>query len=177
MSFQAHTNSEQYPSSNQHFYDEQDISDSYDPDSFLQNLDLYEDIKPVMSEITEKPQSTTSQLMPTVARTPTFAALLKAVPIKLEAITKLTAVGDNFDVWEADIMDYLTFISDATEYLKPGALPNVKGYQEDMANGVNSVIHWTIDRQLGMRIRKVSMYPSVRMDELRRLFSGVSYAN
>lgn len=110
-------------------------------------------------------------------RNHTFAMLLKAVPIKLDAITKLNANGDNFDLWEADIVDYLTFIPDATEYLKPGAFPNVKGFNEDMANSFNSVIHWTIDRQVGMRVRKVSPYPSGRMNELRWLFSGVLYAN
>lgn len=73
--------------------------------------------------------------------TTTFAILLNAMPIKLEAITKLMVNGENCDVWEADIVDYLTFIPDTPEYLKPGALPNIKGYHEDMANGVNSVIH------------------------------------
>lgn len=130
-----------------------------------------------MSKHTKKPKSSVSQVAPVALWNPTFAILLKAVPIKLDVITKLTADGVNFDVWEADIVDYSTFIPDAPEYLKAGALPTCKGYLEDMANGVKSVIHWTIDRQLGMRIRKMSPYPSVRMDEIRKIFSGVSYAN
>lgn len=80
------------------------------------------------------------------------ATLLKAVPIKLDNITKLLPNGSNFDLWEADISDSLTFIPGASHYLRAGALPTVVGYNEDMANGVNSVMHWTINRQLSMRI-------------------------
>lgn len=106
-----------------------------------------------------------------------FAMQLKAVPIKLDNITRLLPDGSNFDLWEADITDFLTFIPGASHYLRTGALPTVVGYNDDMANGVNSVMHWTIDRQLSMRIQKFSMTPCKRMEELRRLFSGVSYAN
>lgn len=176
MSIPAHSDSEQSQSSS---LEEQDISEIFDTTYLLNNPDLPIDIKPIMPEEAGKSKSVAAMTPVNQMATSnqTFAMLLKAVPIKLDAITKLNAVGSNFDIWEADIIDYLTFIPAATDYLKPGALPSLKGWVADMANGVNSVIHWTIDRQLGMRIRKMSVYPSVRMEELRRLFSGVSYAN
>lgn len=120
--------------------------------------------------------TSTTPVMSTVAA-PNFAVLLKAVPLKLDGIIKLVADGSNFDLWEADFKEFLTFIPDAIRYLHHTAVPTAKGFSNEMANGVNSIMHWTIDRQLAMRIRKGNPCPSVRMDELRRLFSGVSYAN
>lgn len=112
-----------------------------------------------------------------ILSTLSFAALLKAVPLKLDGITKLVSDGSNFDLWEADFREFLTFIPDAVRYLHYTAVPTAIGFSEEMANGINSVIHWTIDRQLAMRIRKNNPCPSARMEELRKLFSGVSYAN
>lgn len=105
-----------------------------------------------------------------------FAALLKAVPVKLENITKLLNDGSNFDIWDADIREFLGMIPEAVIYLKEEALP-MEGWSESMANGVNGVIHWTVDRQLGMRLRKYSPYPSARMIYLRNLYSGETFAN
>lgn len=107
----------------------------------------------------------------------TFASLLKAVPVKLEKITKLVADGSNFDVWDADIRGFLGMIPEAVIYLQEMALPSVKGWNDNIANGVNSVIHWTVDRQLGMRLREQSPYPLVRMTYLRNLCSGKTFAN
>lgn len=106
-----------------------------------------------------------------------FASLLKAVPLRLDGITKLLPDGSNFGLWEADLREFLTFIPDAIRYLHHTAIQSAKGFNEEIANGVNSVIPWTIDRQLAKRIRKNNPCPSERIEELRRLFSGVLYAN
>lgn len=106
-----------------------------------------------------------------------FAALLKAVPLRLDGITKLSGDGSNFDLWEADLREFITFIPGAIHYLHHTAVPMAPGFVEEMANGVNSIIHWTIDRQLAMRIRKGNPLPCKRVEELRKLFSGTSYSN
>lgn len=106
-----------------------------------------------------------------------FATLLKAVPVKLENIMKLLADGSNFDVWDADIREFLGMIPNTVVYLQEIVLPPIEGWNDNMANGVNSVIHWTVDRQLGMRLREQSPYPSVRMTYLRSLYSGETFAN
>lgn len=114
---------------------------------------------------------------PTLIRSDTFQSLLKAVPIKLENVTKLSEDGKNFDVWDADIREFLEMVPGAVVYLEEIALPNVEGWNDNMAAGVNGVIHWTVDRQLGMRLRELSAYPSVRMTHLRNLYSGETFAN
>lgn len=103
---------------------------------------------------------------PTVMASENFTTLLRAVPVKSENITKLLADGGNFDVWDADIREFLGMIPMVVEYLKEEALPNVEGWNTNMANGVNSVLHWTINHQLGMRLREQSLYPSVKMTYL-----------
>ena len=41
-------------------------------------------------------------------------------------------------------------IPGAVVYLEEMALPQEEGWDDNMAGGVNSVIHWTVDCQLGM---------------------------
>lgn len=106
-----------------------------------------------------------------------FFALLKTVPIKIENITKLSSDGTNFNVWDSDIKEFLEMIPGAVVYLEAMALPQEEGWDDNMARGVNSVIHWTVDRQLGMRLKELSAYPSVRMTHLRNLYSGETFAN
>lgn len=129
-----------------------------------------------MSEV-KMPEGVAGSTFGTNASAPTFAAFLKAVPLKLDGITKLLGDGANFDLWEADFREFLTFIPDAARYLHHTAIPTAKGFSEEMANGINSIIHWTIDCQLAMRIQKNNPCPSFRMEESRKLFSGVPYAN
>lgn len=109
--------------------------------------------------------------------TDNFCSLLKEVPVKLENITKLLPDGSNFDIWDADIQEFLGMIPGASVYLHEDAMPHVDGWNVSIGNGVNSVIHWTVDRQLGMRLREHSTYPSARMIYLRNLYSGETFAN
>lgn len=96
-----------------------------------------------MSEEASNPKSAAKIVLPSRVNTSsqTFSMLLKAVLIKIDAITKLNNDSRNFNIWVAEIMDYLTFIPNATESLNPGAVPTVKGYVEYMENGVNNVMH------------------------------------
>ncbi|KAG0141343.1 hypothetical protein CROQUDRAFT_33165, partial [Cronartium quercuum f. sp. fusiforme G11] len=89
----------------------------------------------------------------------------------------LLSDGSNFNVWAADVEQYLTMIPGAADYLKEGALPTVAGWKDDLAQGVNSIIHWTVDSQLGMQLRDYSPVPSVRMSHLRNLYLGKTFAN
>lgn len=106
-----------------------------------------------------------------------FESLLKAIPLKVDGITKLLADGSNFDLWEANLRQFVTFIPDAIKYLHHTATPSGKGFNREMANGVNSVMHWSIDFQLAMRIRKNNPFPSGRIEELCQLFPRVLYAD
>ncbi|KAG0143727.1 hypothetical protein CROQUDRAFT_166539 [Cronartium quercuum f. sp. fusiforme G11] len=81
---------------------------------------------------------------------------MKAVPVKIDNISKLLSDGSNLDIWIADIEQYLTMIPGAADQLKEGALSTVAGWKDELAQGVNSMIHWTIDRQLGMRRRGIA---------------------
>lgn len=106
-----------------------------------------------------------------------WSSLLKSVPVKIDNITKLLEDGTNFDVWDADLQEFLLMIPMAVEYIDEMALPELPGWSADMASGVNGIIHWTVDCQLGMRLREHSPYPLVRMTYLRNLYLGETFTN
>lgn len=103
-----------------------------------------------------------------------FAALTKDLPIKLTSITKLERDGSNFQHWEVDFQAYIAFAPDIAGYLSDEMEPGVEGYKEDFAEVVNSIIHWTIDRELALSLQDIP-HPAGRIAELRKQFSGVSF--
>ncbi|KAG0140524.1 hypothetical protein CROQUDRAFT_136652 [Cronartium quercuum f. sp. fusiforme G11] len=70
-----------------------------------------------------------------MTNTDSFAVMLKAVPVKIDNISKLLSDGSNFDVRAADVKQYLTMIPGVADYLKEGALPMVSGWKDDLAQG------------------------------------------
>lgn len=104
-----------------------------------------------------------------------FAALTKDLPIKLSNITKLERDGSNFQHWEVDFNSYVAFVPDIAGYLLEDMTPESESYKEDFATIVNSIIHWTIDRELALTLVDIP-HPVGRVAELRKQFAGVSFA-
>lgn len=104
-----------------------------------------------------------------------FAALTKDLPIKLTSITKLERDGSNFQHWEVDFQSYVAFAPDIAGYLSDEMTPDVGEYKSDFAEVVNSIIHWTIDRELALALQDIP-HPAGRVAELRKQFAGVSFA-
>lgn len=104
-----------------------------------------------------------------------FAALTKDLPIKLTSITKLERDGSNFQHWEVDFQAYIAFAPDIAGYLLDEMTPDFESYKSDFAEMVNSIIHWTIDRELALTLRDIP-HPAGRVAELRKQFAGVSFA-
>lgn len=151
-----------------------EVNNQSRPPSVQQNLqqNLHQNVHNNHVFVQQNVASTTTNV-----RADSFSIMLKAVPVKIEHITKLLPDGSNFDIWDADVREFLGMIPDAVKYLEAQALPTVIGWNDDIANGVNGIIHWTIDRQLGMRLRDLSAYLSVRMTHLKNLYSGETFAN
>ncbi|KAH9818452.1 hypothetical protein DFH28DRAFT_1106029 [Melampsora americana] len=106
-----------------------------------------------------------------------FSALLRACPIKLDKIAALNADGTNFDIWDADFRRLIRMFPGCPIYLDPGALPREPGWNEDLADGVNTLIHWTIDKHLSLRLEQQSSNPCERYAYLNSQFSGQTYAS
>lgn len=104
-----------------------------------------------------------------------FSALTKDLPIKLSSITKLERDGSNFQHWELDFESYVAFAPDIAGYLSEEMQPSYKSYKPDFAEIVNSIIHWTIDRELALTLRDIP-HPAGRVAKLRKQFSGVLFA-
>ncbi|KAG0142601.1 hypothetical protein CROQUDRAFT_135456 [Cronartium quercuum f. sp. fusiforme G11] len=103
--------------------------------------------------------------------------MLEAVPVKLQNLTNLFGDGSNFDFWVADVEQYLGMIFGASAYLVEGVLPTVPEWKDEVVQGLNSILHWTIDRQLRLPLRAHSPVPSLRMAHLHNLDSGETFAN
>lgn len=106
-----------------------------------------------------------------------FSALLKACPIKLDKVAALNADGSNFDIWDADFRRLIKMFPGCAIYLQPGALPIEPGWSEDLSDGVNTLIHWTIDKHLSLRLEQHSTHPCERYAYLKSQFSGQTYAS
>lgn len=105
-----------------------------------------------------------------------FANLTKDLLIKLSSITKLERDGSNFQHWELDFNSYVAFAPDIMVYLSPEMVPGCEGYKVDFAEVVNSLIHWTINRELALSLVVDIEAPSERLSELRKQFAGVLFA-
>lgn len=102
--------------------------------------------------------------------TQSFSASLKAVPLRLDGSTKLNTDGIDFELWWAKPRELFIFIPDNINYLHYSAVLKAKWFLEDMGNGINSIIHWTINQKLVLRIQKGNPLPGKRMAELKSYF-------
>lgn len=101
--------------------------------------------------------------------------LTKDVPIKLTSITKLERDGSNYRHWEIDFLSYCGFIPDVADYVTGVKQLMGEDYKQEFADVVNCIIHWTIDRELSLTLQDIPA-PYDRLEELRKQFSGVSFA-
>lgn len=101
--------------------------------------------------------------------------MTKDVPIKMTSITQLLRDGSNYRHWELDFNSYIGFIPDVAEYVTGGKRIGDDDYKQEFADVVNFVIHWTIDRELSLTLQDI-LSPFVRLEELRKQFSGVFFA-
>lgn len=104
-----------------------------------------------------------------------FAAMTKDVPIKMTSITQLLRDGSNYRHWELDFLSYIDFVPDVAEYVTGGKQSKDGEYKQDFSDVVNCIIHWTIDRELSLTLQDIPS-PFARLEELRKQFSGVSFA-
>lgn len=104
-----------------------------------------------------------------------LAAMTKDVPIKMTSITQLARDGSNYRHWELDFLSYIGFIPDVAEYVKGEKQVTDDYYKQEFAEVFNCVIHWTIDRELSLSLQGIAL-PFERIEELRKQFSGVSFA-
>ena len=104
-----------------------------------------------------------------------FGLMTKDVPIKSTSITSLARDGSNYRHWELDFQCYVGFIPDVADYVTGVKQSTDDNYKQDFADVVNCVIHWTIDRELSLSLQDIPL-PFERLEELRKQFSGVSFA-
>lgn len=104
-----------------------------------------------------------------------FGVLTKDVPIKIANITPLLRDGSNYRHWNLDFQCYVGFIPDVADYVNGVKQETEEDYKQDFADVVNCLIHWTIDRELSCALQDISS-PFGRLEELRKQFSGVSFA-
>lgn len=105
-----------------------------------------------------------------------FSLMTKDIPIKMSSITKLERDGSNYRHWELDFLSYIGFIPDVVDYVtEEKGEESSADYKQDFADVVNCIIHWNIDRELSLSLQGINS-PFARMEELRKQFSGVSFA-
>lgn len=104
-----------------------------------------------------------------------FAAMTKDCPIKMSSITKLERDESNYCHWELDFFSYIGFLPEIAEYVTGQKEESNEDYKQDFAEVMNCIIHWTIDRELLLSIQEIRS-PYMRVEELRKKFSGVLFA-
>ncbi|EGG02667.1 uncharacterized protein MELLADRAFT_66221 [Melampsora larici-populina 98AG31] len=94
-----------------------------------------------------------------------------------QSVVPLLADGSNFDSWDSSMQESLALVEGASVYLSPGVLPSWPLWQQDLADGVNQLLHYSTDPYLRMIIHSVSPHPSLRYAHLTQLFAGIPFAN
>lgn len=104
-----------------------------------------------------------------------FAAMTKDCPIKMSSITKLERDGSNYRHWELDFFSFIGFLPEISDYVTGEKVESDEGYKQDFADVMSCIICWTIDQELSLSIQDISS-PCLRIEDLRKQFSGVSFA-
>lgn len=104
-----------------------------------------------------------------------FAVLTKDCLMKMSSIMNLERNRPKYCHWELDVLSYVGFIPDLAEYVTGGKMESKEAYKQDFAEVMNGIIHWTMDQELLLSIQDIPS-PYMRVQELRKQFSGVLFA-